>query len=155
MTRRANGSTPVRDRVAGSARPAWIYLYTRRYVNPLDVRVKDVSIEALTLGMFETPLLDLQAACVARDLAVARAEAHAAPAFAVAALAAVNRLTRRLRVFIVDDVWAEIGDDWPATPDKRAMGAVMRRAVAAGLIEATADFRASVQKNCHANPRRV
>lgn len=91
-----------------------------------------------------------------RDEAIVRVEAHAAPVFKELAFAAVCRVARRRHSFIVDMVWAELelGEAAP-THEKRAMGAVMVRASRAGIIEPTDEFRASEQRNCHSNPRRV
>ncbi len=101
------------------------------------------------------PLLDLVAGQEARDAALALADAHAAEAFRVAAYAAVGHLARTRSRFIVDDVWRAMGTAAPSTHDKRAMGAVMQRARKDGLIEPTAEFLPSAQRQCHANPRRV
>ena len=89
-----------------------------------------------------------------RDEAVDRAARNAAPAFNDLAFAAVCRVAKRRHRFIVDMVWAELGEAAP-THEKRAMGAVMVKASRAGIIEPTDEFRASEQRNCHSNPRRV
>ena len=91
-----------------------------------------------------------------RDEAMSRVEAHAAPTFNDLAFAAVCRVARRRHAFIVDMVWAELGEAAAASVhEKRAMGAVMGKASRAGVISPTNEFRASEQRNCHANPRRV
>lgn len=103
------------------------------------------------------PLFDLPAARAARDEAVERVESAADGRFNDQAFHALDRVARRIRLFIVDDVWKELGADQAiaSTHDKRAMGAVMQRGRREGLIMATADFKASAQKQCHANPRRI
>lgn len=89
-----------------------------------------------------------------RDEAITRVEAHAAPAFLDLALGAIERVARQRERFIVDEVWVELGGSAP-THEKRAMGAAMRIAVSRGIIAPTPDFRASEQRQCHANPRRI
>lgn len=89
-----------------------------------------------------------------RDEAVARVEAHAAPAFMPQALAAIERVARMYPIFIVDAVWLELGSSAP-THEKRAMGAAMTEARRRGLIAPTDQFEPSGQPQCHANPRRV
>lgn len=90
----------------------------------------------------------------ARDAALERVEAHAAPDFNSLARAAIERVARRRPAFIVDEVWKELGATAP-THEKRAMGAAMQAARREGVIEPTESFEASAQVQCHANPRRV
>jgi hypothetical protein len=99
--------------------------------------------------------LDLSAAQVARDRAVAVVEANASEAFSVQAFSALCAVAAREETLIVDDIWVELGEDAPETRDKRAMGAVMQRGRREKVIAPTNDFRPSAQKQCHANPRRV
>lgn len=105
----------------------------------------------------EPPDLNVSAATAARDRAVRRAEENADPRFTECAWRAIQRVAGRCQFFIVDDVWREMQVDGliPGTPDKRAMGAVMMRAVRAGYIKRTAEYQPSAQPQCHSNPRRV
>lgn len=89
-----------------------------------------------------------------REEALARVEAHAAPEFIDRAVDAIERVARQCDRFIVDEVWLELAGTAP-THEKRAMGAAMRLACTRGIIAPTPDFRASEQRQCHANPRRV
>ena len=100
------------------------------------------------------PLFDLPAARAARDVAIARGVDHASTEFADRAYLAVCAVACRESEFIVDAVWMELGSV-PPTHDKRAMGSVMLRAFRDRIIEPTEEFRASAQRQCHANPRRV
>ena len=87
-----------------------------------------------------------------RDEGIQRADDHADPDWKDAALEAVHQTALALYEFIVDDVWERLGSR-PA--EGRAMGAVMKKAVSEGWIEATNLYKPSVQPQCHANPRRV
>ena len=100
------------------------------------------------------PLLDLPAARAGRDIAIARGADHASSDFTERAYLAVCTVACRELEFIVDAVWMELGSV-PLTHDKRAMGSVMLRAVRDRIIKPTEEFRASAQRQCHANPRRV
>jgi hypothetical protein len=102
----------------------------------------------------EQPVLDFDAVAArdARDAALEHVSSSAED-FIDAAVLAIERVARRCPLFIVDEVWRELGD--VTTPEKRAMGAAMQRAHHARLIAPTQDFQASTQVQCHANPRRV
>jgi len=86
--------------------------------------------------------------------AIERVEAAADPDWLDAAAAAVIQAATHLETLTVDDVWTYMPED-VSTHDNRAMGPVMRRAMVAGLIEPTSDYRLSEQVQCHRNPRRV
>lgn len=100
---------------------------------------------------------DRESARSARDHAIARVERHADDGFNDAALGAIVRVAQRDERFIVDAVWQELArtDAQLSTHERRAMGAVMLRAARENVIAPTEDFRASAQRHCHANPRRV
>ena len=100
------------------------------------------------------PLFDLPAARSARDIAITRGADHASSDFIERAYLAVCAVACRETEFIVDAVWTELGSV-PSTHDRRAMGSVMLRAVRDRIIKPTEEFRASAQRQCHANPRRV
>ena len=89
-----------------------------------------------------------------RDEALERVESNASVEFLATAYGAVKRAAMIHETFIVDDVWQQL-PDFAKTHEKRAMGAVVRRAVKEKIIEPTEEYRASQQPQCHGNPRRV
>ena len=94
-----------------------------------------------------------------RDAAIAQVEANANGQWKEAAFAAVERVCRQKQTFVVDDVWIEfhrsdgIEQAEYGTHERRAMGAVMKRAERVGLCENTGQYRVSARKTCHRNPR--
>jgi hypothetical protein len=109
-------------------------------------------------SLFETPpptrAAKLQRERVTRDRVVA-AVGDANDRWAALAETALALVIQRLETFIVDDVWDMMPSDAPTPTDNRAMGAVLTRAIKAGLIRKTPNFRPSARQGCHANPRRV
>lgn len=101
-----------------------------------------------------TPLLDLADAKAARNDALAEVEINAAEAFYETAQLTIALVARVRPTFIIDDVWAA-RSSWPATHDRRAMGAAMLQAKRDGLIMPTDDFRLTAQVLRHAAPVRV
>jgi hypothetical protein len=97
----------------------------------------------------ELPLV----AVLERVTAAAIAQAHdGAPAgWTDRALLVVERLARECPAFTTDRVWDYI--EAPAEP--RALGGVMRRAVAAGWIRQTDQFEKSMRGERHRAPMRV
>lgn len=104
-------------------------------------------------------LFDPVAGEAAKEEAITRVEDHAETSWLAAAWQAVlhvhdsrpdyYRLTS-------DDVWRALEyDGMPEPHEPRAMGAVMRRAVAEGLLVATPDFRPSDLARNHRRPVRV
>lgn len=89
------------------------------------------------------------------DAAIAEAEAHADERWFAQALAVVRVLALRGEPFTTDDVWARLERMETSTHEPRAMGAVMRRAKAAGLCRPTDDYRPSVRPEHHRGPVRV
>lgn len=65
--------------------------------------------------------------------------------------AVVKSLARERSHFTTDDIWKKV----PTTREPRAMGAVMRDAVAAGLIVGTSQFIKSERPECHRRPLQV
>lgn len=102
-----------------------------------------------------------QQGALLRDKAIARVEAHAPEGFIEAAFLAVQRVAATQAYFITDAVWKDMltSDarvvEIAGVRERRAMGAVMRRAVEAGLIEPTENFWPSAQPQCHRRPMRV
>lgn len=97
-------------------------------------------------------IFDSGAAVNATDEAIERVADNADVEWRARALEAVRRVALRKQTFIVDEVWAELGEE-PAEP--RAMGAVMRAAAKAGLIVGTKEWHASERVTAHRNPRKV
>jgi hypothetical protein len=99
-------------------------------------------------------IFDALAAAEARDAGLATVQGHADSSWQQRARDAVAACARTCPYFIVDDAWRFLSaSDVPAEP--RAMGAVMRWAVAEGLIEPTKEYRLSDRVTAHRNPRRV
>lgn len=94
--------------------------------------------------------MDAEAARKARDEGLERVAAgHSS--WCDEAYRAVVLVAGQRDEFIVDDVWSYV--DEPKEP--RAMGAVMRQAVADGVIAPTETYRPSARRTAHRNPRRV
>ena len=87
-----------------------------------------------------------------RDEVLARvSDAAKNSPFIMAAHRAVATLASTRVEFTTDDVWALIGEGW-ADAEPRALGAVMRGAARAGLIERTDRVRESSRPSCHRRP---
>lgn len=91
----------------------------------------------------------------ARDLAVARVGRSVGVPVMDVLLKAVRATARERSFFIVDEVWEKVDTSTIGAVDRRAMGAAMLEAARRGVIGPTDQYRASVQKQCHGNPRRV
>ena len=100
----------------------------------------------------EMTLFDPVTAKAVTDEAVERAGAHADAAWLRSALAAVELAARGRSLFTTDDVYEYLEG---STHEPRAMGAVMRKAAAAGLCVATDYYRPSARPAAHQNPKRV
>lgn len=103
--------------------------------------------------MNEMTLFDPVDSKAVTDEAVERAGAHADADWMAAALGAVAACARRTSHFTTDDVYAYLTD--ASTHEPRAMGAVMRKAQAAGICQATDQYRPSSRPAAHQNPKRV
>jgi len=103
--------------------------------------------------MNEMTLFDPVTAHAVTDEAVERADAHADADWMAAALEAVESCAERHALFTTDDVYRYLSG--VATDEPRAMGAVMRKAQALGLCQATGDYRPSLRPQAHQNPKRV
>lgn len=68
--------------------------------------------------------------------------------------AAVVRVASRQTTFLIDDVWKELSGV-RTMGDRRKIGPVLLAMRRVGEIEATGQWVASAQPQCHANPRRV
>lgn len=85
---------------------------------------------------------------------MSRALKAANPAFTRAAVGAVAKLAKRGETFTTDDVWALIPRD-VYTPERRALGPVMKALHDAKVIRQTGNFRRSTRRESHANPKAV
>ncbi len=101
------------------------------------------------------PQFDFDAAGRAKREGMARGEAGAPAGWADAALEAVRTTAMEMPMFIVDEVWGRLPADTGLAPDLRAMGPVMRRAFAQGMVTPTETYRLSSRVSAHRNPRRV
>lgn len=96
----------------------------------------------------------------ARDAAIDRVERGADDAWMAEAAEAIEGVVDTDRVvgrgFTTDDVWAYL-DLWrvPSPREPRAMGAAMRLAERAGIIQPTGEYRTSRRAECHCRPVRV
>ena len=89
----------------------------------------------------------------AKIIAIDRVEAGADDSWLAAAHLVVKTLAKVEDYFTTDLVWERLeflGVEQPQEP--RAMGAVIRRAVREGLIEATGRYEPSGRVDCHARP---
>ena len=103
----------------------------------------------------EFTLFDPVTAKAVTDEAVERAGAHADADWASEAYDAVVRCAKLRPAFTTDHVHYYLTPSGARTHEKRAMGAVMRRAAAAGVIEATDQYWPSDRPEAHRNPKRV
>jgi len=92
-----------------------------------------------------------------RDAAINQADEHAAPDWKTVAYAVVTTLTETMGEFTTDDVWYELQRSGPHTHEPRALGAIMRKAAAAGLIEPSNPkrYEESTRAVCHRAPKLV
>lgn len=97
----------------------------------------------------------MTAATAARDEAIDRVERGAADVIEdyVGVVIFVATIREHFTTDAVDFVAHQAGHEPLAEP--RAMGAVMRRAAARGICEATSETRRSTRAACHARPVRV
>lgn len=102
------------------------------------------------------PTREEQAAFLTEE-AIGLVDAHAQPAWKVEVFRAIEALAQRQPDLTTDDVWEylHLHDLAHGTHEKRAMGAVMRAAAKAGIIEITDSVRRSNRPVCHQNPKRV
>lgn len=92
-----------------------------------------------------------------RDEAIDRVEENAGERWQKLAWDAFTRVYARGRPFTSDDI-VELLDtegNWPPPNDERAMGAVIRRAIARRLIGATGERRPASYARAHGRPQTV
>lgn len=100
--------------------------------------------------------VEVAGAAQVTDEAIARAEAGAGPTWMESALQAVREVAADLTYFTTDDVWAKltanIGAEKALTTEKRAMGAVMRKAADEGICTATSTTTKTQRIVAHQRP---
>jgi hypothetical protein len=101
-------------------------------------------------------VFDAEASAVARDAAIEQVEDAASAAWKAEAFVAVARVCETREEFTTDAVWAMLDERGVAIPrEPRAMGAIMRRAVTAGLCLPTDRTSKSVRIECHRRPLQI
>ncbi len=99
---------------------------------------------------------DFEAAKKARDEGIQRAHDGAEEGWRGLALQVVLDICKTGEKFLVDDVWKALDEKGiPRPSEGRAMAGVLRAAESQGWCEKLNQYRASTQKQCHANPRMV
>lgn len=88
-----------------------------------------------------------------REEAIRRVESNADEKWKADAFQAVASIAREQSFLTTDDVWGKVSGD--GTHEPRAMGAIMRQAASAELIEATERYEQSGRVACHRRPLRV
>lgn len=99
-----------------------------------------------------TVQLDMFAARKARDEAIRRVSDHAGTEWLDAAKAALVSVAKSRAEFIADQIW-ETGLAKPS--EARALGAVVRWALAEGVISDSGRYSKSAQPGLHCSPRKV
>lgn len=87
-----------------------------------------------------------------RDAALGRVEANADSVWMAAALRAGRSIASRQVTLTTDDIWADLGFRGLDTREHRAMGAVVRMLVKAGVLAHSGRYTKSVRQECHARP---
>lgn len=100
---------------------------------------------------------DLFAATDAKHRAIDGVEANADQQWLAMALGVVADLAQRMPEFTTDDIWAALSRAWPGKGprERRAMGAVMRQAVAQKIARPLNRVHGSVSTVNHGRPLRV
>lgn len=91
----------------------------------------------------------------ARDAAIEEVRTGINMDWYEAALRVIRGLANSGKLFTTDDVWEALEKQLVATPERRAMGAVMRDTARAGTIKPTTNYVKSRRPACHARPVRV
>lgn len=95
--------------------------------------------------------MDTTEAITARDAALAAVERGAPAGWLHLAGEAIREVAATGRPFTTDTIWDRVGKP----PEPRAMGAAIRAAMKAGLIEATGGYEQSSRPEAHARPVKV
>jgi len=101
-------------------------------------------------------IFDAEVSAAARDAAIEQVDDAASVDWKAEALVAVARVCEIREEFTTDAVWALLDQRGVAIPrEPRAMGAIMRRAVVAGLCLPTDRTSKSVRVECHRRPLQI
>lgn len=84
-----------------------------------------------------------------RDLGIARSDASSSDRFKQLAAIAVYDIAWENKFFTSDDIWVLL----PPTPERRALGAIMVRAIKAHVCRATGRYVRSTRPEAHRNPK--
>lgn len=102
----------------------------------------------------DPPVMDRAQGDQLKAEGIARVDEHAGGDFQELALLSVRAVAFARPMLTSDDVWVHLGRS-ATTHDNRAMGPVMRRAQALGVIEPTERFVLTAQARRHRAPVRV
>jgi hypothetical protein len=105
--------------------------------------------------MAAEPIFDAAEGERRRDASLAQVADNARAEWLERAFDAVQRCAESLSTFTTDDVWKALAACDVSTHERRAMGAVIRRAAEASMIEPTDDYRATERAEAHRGPKRV
>lgn len=104
----------------------------------------------------EPEIIDIVGARRERDRAIDRVDQASDDIWKRAADLAIRSVAYTRLDFTTDDVWVALHEMAVESPtEPRALGAAMRRAQRAGLIEPTNRVEQSARPVCHAAPKRV
>lgn len=101
-------------------------------------------------------VFDAVGSVIACEAAIDKVDEAASAEWKAKAFVAVARVCERYEEFTTDTVWALLDAQGTAIPrEPRAMGAIMRKAVTAGLCLPTDRTSKSVRVECHRRPLQV
>ena len=100
-------------------------------------------------------LFDAIAGEQACEEAIAQVDEHANPDWKQAAFEDGERVARKLPFFTTDPIWAELAEDSAWTHEPRAMGAVMRSLVGAGVCRKTERTVKTIRVAAHRRDLRI
>ena len=102
--------------------------------------------------MNQAILFNSNLAMKAKESAIVRVDKTANRCWVDAAVTCVGALARLYPRFTTDSVWEMLESCGERTHEPRAMGAVMKKAVKAGVVEPTGEYRPSDRVACHGRP---
>jgi hypothetical protein len=89
------------------------------------------------------------------DAALQRVEDNADAEWKQAALEATRLCAVEMPEFTTDQVWRVLARTEYGTHEPRAMGAIMRQAVALGWVKPSNEYRTSERPECHKRPVKI
>lgn len=84
--------------------------------------------------------------------AIAQVEANADAAWIALAHKTVHKIAKTYKLFTTDHVWSELDKSDIRTHDNRAMGPVIRQAIADGIISQTGSYQKTSRRVGHNRP---